>query len=122
MSGETAIEYAQRSDAMIYSIPYQGPPWQRFFFAVNAVGAIYKRQGRKRLEQLARDTGGRYFPPIPQRPLAEIFDQIEEELRSQYSIGFTPVRTKDNGAYRKLRLKTKNGNLVIQSRAGYYPD
>jgi VWFA-related protein len=118
---ETAIEYAQRSDAIIYSIPFQGGPWPRFFLAVNARGGKYKREGRKRLEQLARDTGGRYFPPTPAKPLQEIFGQIEEELRSQYSIGFTPVRTKDTRAYRKLRLTTKNGNLVVQSRAGYYP-
>jgi VWFA-related protein len=121
ISGEAAIEYAQRSDIIVYSIPFQGPTWPRLFVAVNAMGAKYKALGRQTLQQLALETGGGYFPVTPDKPLNEIYGQIEEELRSQYGIGYTPVQTKNNRTYRKLRLTTKNGDLVVQSRAGYYP-
>jgi VWFA-related protein len=51
--------------------------------------------------------------------LKEAFDQIANELRSQYNIGYTSTNDKDDGSYRKLEIKSKQ-SYKIQSRAGYY--
>jgi hypothetical protein len=49
----------------------------------------------------------------------KIYAEIEEELRNQYSIGYTP--DKDTGAgYHKIQLTTKNKDLAVQARDGYY--
>ena len=51
---------------------------------------------------------------------AEIYSQIEEELRHQYSLSYTP--DKAESGYHKLHLSTRNGDLTVQTRPGYYAD
>jgi hypothetical protein len=50
-----------------------------------------------------------------------IYKRIEEELRSQYSIGYTPDRPPSGSGYRKISLASRQKNLVVQARQGYYP-
>lgn len=79
-----------------------------------------KDVGRKTLQRIAKETGGRYFELSKKLTAAQIYSQIEEELRHQYSLGYTP--DKAEGGYHKLHLATKNTDLTVQTREGFYGD
>jgi VWFA-related protein len=80
--------------------------------------------GKKVLQQIARETGGRFYQVGRLHfPLDKVFADIEEELRNQYNIGYTPDQPGESGAYRKIRLTAKTNkkkDLVVQTRTGYY--
>jgi VWFA-related protein len=101
----TAIEYAQRADTAIYSI----------LFADRTLS----RRGRLILRRLSGETGGGYFEVSDDQPIEKIYTQIQEELRSQYSLGYTPDRA-EGAAYRKVRLTTIRKDLTVRTRDGYY--
>lgn len=74
--------------------------------------------GKKVLEQIAKETGGGYFEGGKKQSLDDIYRQIQEELRNQYSLGFAPP--KSDGTYHPIKVTTKNKNLIVQAREGYY--
>jgi VWFA-related protein len=116
----TAIEFAQRADTIIYSVLFAnrqviGPP------AMMAAQAIYLGRGRKAMRRLAHETGGGYYSVSKENSVEKIYAEIEEELRSQYSIGYTPDRIEGDETFRKITLTTKNKDLIVRTRAGYYP-
>jgi VWFA-related protein len=76
--------------------------------------------GKKILERLSKETGGRMFEASSKKDaLDKIYASIEEELRNQYSLGFTPDKT-DSSGYHKLLLTTKQKDDHIQARDGFY--
>jgi VWFA-related protein len=79
--------------------------------------------GKKILEQISKQTGGRLFEVSKKQPIDSIYSQIEEELRNQYSLGYTPDRA---GAavegYHKIQLTTGRKDAVVQTRDGYYAE
>jgi VWFA-related protein len=77
--------------------------------------------GKKVLEQIARETGGRFVEVSHHLPIDKVFGEIEEELRSQYSIGYTSDQKGEAEAYRHIHLTVKKKDLVVQAREGYYP-
>ena len=77
--------------------------------------------GKKILEQISKETGGRVFEVSGKDSVDKIYAQIEEELRNQYSLGYTSDRS-DVGGYRKISLKAKQKDLIVQAREGYYAD
>ena len=77
-------------------------------------------EGKKVLEQIARETGGRFIEVSHHLPIDKVFADIQEELRSQYSIGYTSDQTGESAAYRHIHLTTKKKDLVVQVREGYY--
>ncbi len=103
----TAIEYTQRADTIIFSILFADPRTRN-------------RLGSEVMQRLARETGGRYFEISGGDPIDGIFSQIDDELRHQYSLGYTPDRADSSGTFRKIRLLTKDRGLLVQARAGYY--
>jgi VWFA-related protein len=76
--------------------------------------------GKKILERLSKETGGRFFEASKKHPLDETFSQIQEELRNQYSLGYTPEPPDVGAGYHKIILTTKKKDLVVQARDGYY--
>ena len=76
--------------------------------------------GKKILQQIARETGGGYFEVSKKKTVDQIYAQIEEELRNQYSLGYTSDRPETDGAYRKITLTVKQKGLLVQTRDGYY--
>jgi Ca-activated chloride channel family protein len=72
------------------------------------------------LTELATDTGGRVFFPFKLEELYETFHRINQELRSQYSIGYTSQNTDRNGGYRKIEVKVQGGDFKLNYRQGYY--
>jgi VWFA-related protein len=110
-----AIEYAQRADTMIYSILF-AHGGKRGRGKANLV------RGRKTMVRLAHETGGEFFEVSAGNPIDTIYARIEEDLRNQYSIGYTPSRPDLDGKYRKLKLTTMQKGLVVRTRDGYYPN
>ena len=81
-------------------------------------GASERPDGKKILKQISKATGGGYFEF--KKSLDDIYSQINEELRNQYSIGYTSDKPEAGGNFRKIQLTTKQKGLVVQSRDGYY--
>jgi VWFA-related protein len=68
---------------------------------------------------MSEETGGRMFRVDRKHTLDEIFREIQEEMRSQYSISYTPSESKTSG-FRKIELKTVKKDLKVQARKGYF--
>lgn len=109
---EEAIEAAQKADAICYVLLVADRQW---YWMANA---YYPGPGA--VKKLADQTGGRVIE-VGSKPekLKEAFDQISNELRSQYSIGYTPTNSKRDGSFRRIEIKTQRG-YKIQARQGYY--
>ena len=77
--------------------------------------------GKKILERMVNETGGRVFEESKKQDFAAIYSQIAEELRSQYRLGFTPDQTNMEDGYHRVELDLpKKKDLRIQTREGYY--
>src|SRR5580698_7189983 len=112
LTEKAAIEAAQKADAIIYGILYV----DRQFYG--GFGGGYS--GESVLKQMSEETGGRLFRVDRKDTLESIFDQIQQEMRTQYAIGYTPTNGKKDGSYRKIDLRTSNKDLKVQVRKGYY--
>ena len=111
-----AIESAQRADALVYSILFSDRDAYDGVFASTA--------GKKAMQRISHETGGGYFEVSDAKPISAIYMQLEEELRDQYSIGYTPDRSEAGTAagpgYRKIHLAAKRSGLLVETRDGYY--
>ena len=129
----SAVEAAQRADTLVYSIlftseqPYGGGYGGRGMGGMGRRGGgpgRYPQQarpdGKKILEQISKQTGGRLFEVSKKLPIEQIYSQIQDELRDQYSLGYTPDRADLGAGYHKIRLTTKQKDLIVQARDGYY--
>jgi VWFA-related protein len=104
-----AVKAAQEADAVIYGIHY-----------VDDEHGSSRRNGMSALEKLAEPTGGRAFHVSGKMPLGEIFNEIGEEMRHQYGLGFTPPADGKDGEFHKLEVKSTKAGLKAQARTGYY--
>ncbi len=111
VSREKALEAAQKADAIIYSIYYADPMFGRMFGYSGDEGL---------LKRLSEETGGRVFQVDKKHTLQEIFDQIQEEMRSQYAMTYSPSNTARDGSFRRIEIKTNDKDLKVQARKGYY--
>lgn len=107
MNIDEAIESAQRADAVIHVILISDPGASMGYGYGVAV-------------QMARDTGGRVIPVHNDKTMNKAFDEIAEELRSQYVLGYIPSNTAHDGTYRKIKVETTQPGTKILSRKGYY--
>jgi VWFA-related protein len=111
---EAAIEAAQRADSIIYSIYYVDPG------AYFGHGGFGMGVSDSALKQMSEDTGGRLLRVDRKHTLNDIFTQIQEEMRSQYAIGFTSTNERKDGSFRRLEIRTHDKNQKVQARKGYY--
>ena len=72
------------------------------------------------MKRLAHETGGEYYEVSQHNSIEQIFTAIEEALRNQYSLGYTPQVSSKSGKYHKLKLTTKKAGLLVHAREGYY--
>jgi len=113
---EDAIEAAQKADAVIYSIDYFDPRaygYGPFGFGGGGAGEGY-------LRRMSDATGGHVYKVDRSHSLDEVFHELQEEMRSQYSIGFMSSNEKRDGSYRKLEIRMASKELKAQVRKGYY--
>ena len=85
------------------------------------MGGQERPDGRRVLQQISRETGGRFFEVSHRMPIGKVFEAIEEDLRNQYSLGYSPDRSEGNTEYRRIHLTTRQKNYTVQTREGYYP-
>jgi VWFA-related protein len=76
--------------------------------------------GKKILERMAHETGGRFFEVKKSQNVAQIYNQIAEELRAQYRLGYTPSQDAAASGYHQIDLTLHQKGLLIQTRDGYY--
>lgn len=112
ISRDKAIEAAQKADVMIYSIYYVD---QMAYGPFGGGG-----NGEAELRKMSSETGGRVFHIDRRTTLEDAFRDIQEEMRSQYSISYSPTNAKKDGSFRKIDLKASNKDYKIQARRGYY--
>jgi len=72
------------------------------------------------LKNIAEPTGGRMFELGTKAPLSKIFQTIQDELRSQYSLGYVPTNRAHDGTFRKLQVRVLRKDLKVDVRKGYY--
>jgi VWFA-related protein len=117
LSMNQAIEAAQKSDAVIYSIYYYDPSaYGRGFGGFSFGGGA----GEGVLRKMSDETGGHVYKVDRKNTLDRVFDELQAEMRSQYSIGYTPTNDAKDGSYRKIDIKLANKDLKAQARKGYY--
>ncbi len=144
---EAAIESAQRANTIVYSILFKddeaygnGGGFGRTGISIPGMGVPgmgrggmggpggrggrgYPQEhadGKKILERISRETGGRMFEVSKKEPVSQIYSQIQEELRNQYSLGYTPNPVEPG--YHKIQVVATKKDLVVQARDGYYGD
>ena len=78
--------------------------------------------GKKILDQISRETGGRLYEVSKKQAIDQIYDSIAEELRTQYNLGYTPDKSNTETGYHKISLAAKQKDLVVQTRDGYYAE
>jgi VWFA-related protein len=103
---EVAVREAQTANAIVYAICYPNP---------HEYGCGY-------LKSIAEPTGGRMFDLASRQPLGEIFREIQEELRSQYALGYTPSNSSRDGTFRRIEVKVTRPGLKVRTRRGYYAE
>ncbi len=108
-----ALEAAQRANVIVYAIRFTDPAY--YWRQSNKPGG-----GDEVLRRLARETGGRVLMPKDTRRLGEAFDQIAAELRSQYSLGYTPSNAARDGRFRLVDVRVRREGYRAQARKGYY--
>lgn len=107
-----AIEAAQSADTMVYTIRYVSA-----MLMVSPALAIHAALSHG-LQRLADETGGREFP-APRGSPADVFAQIENELRNLYVLGFTPPDAARDGQFHKLEVKMRQAGMTVRARKGY---
>jgi VWFA-related protein len=134
----TAIASAQRADTSVYSILFADED------AYNQVGrggygghggyggggmgrggpGRYPQQehpdGKKVLERISKETGGQLFEVKKKLSIEQIYAMIEEELRNQYSLAYTPDRPNADSTYHLIHVTVNQKDLIVQAREGYY--
>ena len=102
---EEAIEAAQRTDTVVHVLLVYDP-----------------REGNNAgvAKKMADETGGRMIAVNSEKHLNEAFDQISQELRSQYTLGYYPSNSARDGKFRKLKVETTDHELKVLTRKGYY--
>lgn len=108
-----AVEEAVRGNAVVYSIGIRDKDFP--------IG----RMRRDYLQRLSEETGGRAFFPKNRADLDAAFAQIEQELRSQYLLSYTPSNRARDNSFRKIEIQIANPALRKQKlrllyRQGYY--
>ena len=106
-----ALIAAHQSDAVIYSISNRGGSF------------LYRGLGRGdpgTLRKFSEETGGAMFFVDNKNSFKKIFDQIAQELRSQYSLGYMSTNTARDGKYRLIRIIPRDSSYMVKARKGYY--
>ncbi|MGO9274199.1 MAG: VWA domain-containing protein [Terriglobia bacterium] len=134
----SAIEAAQRADTLVYSVLFKaeqeygnggyggrgGGMGGRGGMGRHGGGGRYPQEsrpdGKKILERISKETGGRLFEVSKKEPIEQIYDSVQEELRNEYSLGYTPNPPNTGPGYHKITLTTKPKDLIVQTRDGYY--
>ncbi|MBV8898321.1 MAG: VWA domain-containing protein [Acidobacteriaceae bacterium] len=110
---EDAIESAQRAATLVYCILFSDESYYGGFGGAGGKGVLQK---------LARESGGGFFAVTKEQGIDAIFKTIEDELRSEYSIGFVSDQPLTHSGFRTLKLINKRKGLIVQATDRYYAE
>ncbi len=113
ISRDKSIEAAQKADSIIYSIYYVDRSAYGF-------GTFGGGGGEGELRRMSSETGGQVFKVEKNHTLDEIFQEIQDEMRSQYAITYAPPNPKRDGSYHKIEIRVAGKDYKVQARKGYY--
>jgi VWFA-related protein len=100
---QDAVETAQRTDTVVYILLVAADGGDQFV-----------------AKKLTDETGGRTIVVRNEKDLNKAFDELYEELRTRYTIGYSPANKKHDGSYRKIKVEMKNKEYSALARRGYY--
>jgi VWFA-related protein len=103
---QDAIEAAQRTDTVVHILLIGDP--------------VHFRVDDGTARKITDETGGRTIIVNNEKKLEDAFQQISEELRSQYTLGYTSTNPNRDGTYRKIKVEATQKDLDVLSRRGYY--
>jgi len=112
LSLKDAAESAQRADAVVHVLLIAEP--EGYFMSGMGYG------GANAAKRLADDTGGRVIAVRSEKSLEKAFDELTQELRSQYVLGYYPTNTKRDGNFRKIKVEVSRSDAKVLTRRGYY--
>jgi Ca-activated chloride channel family protein len=107
---DDVLDLAKRSETAIYAIGLRQQETGRGKF----------KEAEFVLRQLSQETGGRVFFPTSVAELPKIYEQISEELASQYSMAYSSKNPMRNGAWRRIDVRVNKTGLTARTRRGYY--
>jgi VWFA-related protein len=102
-----AVQEAQRTNTLIYTI----------LFTDGGFGSDF---GKRIMQRLAKETGGSYFEVSKKLTIDQVYAQIEEDLRSQYSIGYVSDKPAQISEFRRIQLTVKKTGLTVNARDRYW--
>ncbi len=124
MKRADAIAAAQRADVVVYGVRYYDNQFYNRSMGTGRRGSstisLGGGGGSSTLKKLAKETGGSMFEVKRKTSLDEIYQQIQEELRSQYSIGYRSDGDPAASGFRTIKLIPKRKDVKVQTRSGYY--
>jgi VWFA-related protein len=103
---DEAIKECERAETIIYSISTNWTP--------------SRGKGDQVLTQISEATGGQVFFPPSVEDVTDSFHSIEEELRSQYALNYTPADFKFDGAFRPIYLYCTDRRFQVRAKKGYF--
>ncbi len=110
---EEALESVQRAEVMVYAVGLGEDLDEQLDFR-------RRRSLRELLETLAADSGGRAHMVRREGGLREVFRQVAQEVRLQYSLGYTSGNRRRDGAWRAIRVRSQRPDVEITARRGYF--
>ena len=105
---EETLRMAYQAEVTIYAI------------STTRFGADVDHEGDNALKQLTESTGGRVFFPYSTSQLSVAFQEIDQELRSQYNLTYIPTNKRKDGEFREVKVKVSRGSVNIRHRRGYF--
>jgi VWFA-related protein len=103
---DEVIKECERAETIIYAISTNWTP--------------SRGKGDKVLSDMAESTGGQVFFPPSVEEMSTYFKGIEEELRSQYSLVYTPADFKYDGSFRPIYLYCNDRRYQVRAKKGYF--
>jgi VWFA-related protein len=112
-----ALIAAHKSNAVIYAI--SNSPGGGFFASPN-IGFRGRGGDLGTLKKFSEETGGTTFVINNEHGFKKVFDQIAQELRTQYSLGYVSLNTARDGKYRQIKITARDPGYTVKARRGYY--
>jgi len=107
-----AVEAAQKADTLVYSILYSDPGAYGLFGSGG--------DGKGVLERMSNETGGSFFEVSRKKPVDQVFAILQEELRTQYNLGYVSDKPVTVSEFRAIQLTARAKGLLVQARRQYW--
>src|SRR3972149_3992101 len=122
VSREEALDMARRHEVTIFTVSTSAPPinYNPETSRMQNPCQVKGEEGDKVLEYFAESTGGVSYCPFSTIDVGRSFEQIANQLRTQYTLAYTPTNRVRDGAFRRITIESRREQLRIHHRPGYY--